>query len=422
MESRGSAERRGAGAGAEVIPRRILHVDVDAMFVQCAVLADPERLAGEPLILVGGSPQGRGVVASASYGCRAFGVRSAMPMATAVRLCPDAVIVRVPGAMVRAKSRELAALLEAWTPVMAMASVDEAYLDLTGTERIHHDEPLEATARALQRQVLERIGLDVSIGGGSNRLVAKLATSFAKPRGVYIVPPGEESEFVGGLRIGDLIGVGPSLEASLHRRGITTMAALRALEVGTMEGWWGRERAEWLWRRCRGIDEAPVAEHAGRRSVSSETTFARDVDSDAELEEALLEQVIDASSSLRRKALYARTVTVKLRSSDFQDRSRSRTVQAPVQTERAIFAIARALLADLREKRGGRVRLIGVGLTNLDEAGENAQGALLDLVPPDETPRDRALARAADRLRSRFGPDAVRPGRLIRPSGGVDSG
>jgi DNA polymerase-4 len=422
MRAKASETVTGAGGDEPTPGRRILHVDVDAMFVQCAILADPERLAGEPLILVGGSPRGRGVVCSASYGCRAFGVRSAMPMATAVRLCPEAVIVRVPGEMVRRKSRELATLLAGWTPVMAMASVDEAYLDLTGTERIHHGESLEETARKLQRQVLERVGIDVSIGGGSNRLVAKLATSFAKPKGVYIVPPGEESEFVGGLRIGDLIGVGPSLEASLSRRGITTMSSLRALDVGTMAAWWGRERAEWLWRRCRGIDESPIAEHSGRRSVSSETTFARDVESDAELEEALLEQVIDASSSLRRKGLYARTITVKLRSSDFQDRSRSRTLEAPVQTERAIYAVARELLADLRRQRGGRVRLIGVGLTNLDEIGENAQGALLDLTPPEETPRDRALARAADRLRSRFGPEAVRPGRLVRPAGGPDPG
>lgn len=408
----------GPGTGGGGPPRRILHVDVDAMFVQCAVLADPERLAGESLIVVGGSPQGRGVVTSASYGCRAFGVRSAMPMATALRLCPRAVVVRVPGEMIRRKSRELAGVLEGWAPVMAMASVDEAYLDLTGTEGLYHHEPLGETARAIQRQVRERIGLDVSIGGGSNRLVAKLATSFAKPKGVFVVPAGEESEFVGRLRIGDLIGVGPSLEASLSRRGITTMSALRALDVATMASWWGGERAEWLWRRCRGIDESPIHDSSGRRSISSETTFRRDVESDAELEEALLAQVVDASGSLRRKGLYARTVTVKLRSADFQDRSRSRTLATPVQTERAIFSVARELLADLRRKRAGRVRLIGVGLTNLDPLGENAQGQLLELAPAAETARDRAVARAADDLRSRFGSDAVRPARLIRPSGG----
>lgn len=399
-------------------PRRILHVDVDAMFVQCAILEDPERLADEPLILVGGSPTGRGVVTSASYGCRAFGVRSAMPMATALRLCPKAVVVRVPGAMIRRKSHELREVLADWTPVMAVASVDEAYLDLTGTEELYRHQPLEAIARALQRQVKERTGLDVSIGGGTNRLVAKLATGFAKPRGVFVVPPGEEESFVGGLRISDLIGIGPSFEAELRRRGVTSMEALRALDVATMAGWWGRERAEWLWRRCRGIDEAPIGDRGvGSRSISSERTFGRDLSSIVELEEALLALVVDVSSSLRSKGLFARTVTVKLRYTDFQDRSRSRTLDAPIQTERAIFSVARELLHSLRARRDDPVRLIGVGLTNLDTHGENAQGQLVDLVPPPESARDRALASAADRLRSRFGADAVRPARLLYRQG-----
>src|SRR5690606_24554417 len=217
---------RATGASA----RRILHVDVDAMFVQCAVMADPERLADEPLILVGGSPTGRGVVTSASYGCRAFGVRSAMPMATALRLCPRATVVRVPGEMIRRKSRELRAVLAGWTPVMAVASVDEAYLDLSGTEELHRLAPLADVARRIQADVKEVTALDVSIGGGTNRLVAKLATSFAKPNGVHVVAPGEEEAFVSQLRLSDLIGIGPAMEASLRQRGITSIAALRALE------------------------------------------------------------------------------------------------------------------------------------------------------------------------------------------------
>lgn len=394
-------------------PRRILHVDVDAMFVQCAVMADPERLAEEPLILVGGSPTGRGVVTSASYGCREFGVRSAMPMATALRLCPRATVVRIPGEMIRRKSRELREVLAEWTPVMAVASVDEAYLDLSGTEELHRQAPLGEVARRIQARVKEATGLDVSIGGGTNRLVAKLATSFAKPNGVHIVVPGEEEAFVGQLRLGDLIGVGPAMEASLRRRGITSIAALRALDVDTMVVWWGRDRAESLWRRCRGIDESPVRVERDRRSVSSERTFARDVEVDAELEAALLAQVVDASSSLRSRGLFARTITVKQRSSDFRDHSRGRTVESPVQTERAIFAVARELLGELRLRHPGPVRLIGVGLTNLGSIGDPEQGRLLEVTPPPEDDRDRALARATDRLRDRFGRDAVRPGRLL---------
>lgn len=408
----------GAGAGeteirmGEALPtRRILHIDVDAMFVQCAVLADPERLAGEPLILVGGSPEGRGVVTSASYGCRAFGVRGAMPTATALRLCPEAIVVRTPGEMIRRKSRELRDLLPRWSPVGGMASVDEAYLDLSGTEALYRDETLEATARRIQTEIREATGLDVSTGGGTNRLVAKLATSFAKPAGVFIVPPGEEDAFVGRLRLDDLIGVGPSLLADLNRRGVTTMSALRALDLATLESWWGPDRARWLWRRCRGIDGSPVSQRVKSKSVSSETTFARDRSDRVEIERALLGRVVDACASLRKQGYFARTITVKLRDAEFRDRSRGRTLAEPVQTDRVVYAVARELLEDLRRGHPARqYRLVGLSLSNLERSPDPEQAALLDLVPPLEEARDRDLAAAIDRIRARHG-------RVIGPGG-----
>lgn len=403
------------GLTATKPPRRILHIDVDAMFVQCAIIEDPERLAGESLILVGGSPDGRGVVTSASYGCRAYGVRSAMPTATALRLCPRAIVVRTPGATIRAKSRELRALLPEWSPVAVMASVDEAYIDLTGTEALYHHESLEETARRIQRQVKDRTGLDVSIGGGSNRLVAKLATSFAKPAGVFIVPPGEEEAFVGRLEIGDLIGIGPSMLADLARRGVTSMQALRALDLPTLESWWGSDRARWLWRRCRGIDESPISTRDSARSISSETTFSRDRFDLKELEQALLGRVVDVAASLRKQGLYARTVTVKLRDTEFRDRSRGRTLPEAVQTDRVIHGVARELLRDLREGSSARIRLIGVALTNLQESPEREQHTLLDIAPPIERPKDRALSAAVDRIRSRHG-------RVIGPGGVTGTG
>jgi DNA polymerase IV len=383
------------------------------MFVQCAVMADPDRLAGIDLILVGGSPSGRGVVTSASYGCRAYGVRSAMPTATALRLCPDAMVVGVPGEMIRAKSRALAAMLSDWSPVAAMASVDEAYVDLTGTERIYHDEPLAETARRMQREVKEKTGLDVSIGGAANRLVAKLATSFAKPAGVFVVPPGEEEAFVGRLKIEDLLGVGPALVESLRRRGIVDMASLRALDVETMSAWWGGDRASWLWRRCRGIDEAPIRTREAARSVSSETTFRHDVSELLELEKYLLGRVVAAAGSLRKQGYFARTITVKLRDADFRDRSRSRTLGEPVQSDRVIYGVARELLADLRLHRTTPARLIGVGLTGLAESPEPDQRSLLALVPPKERDRDRALSAAVDRIREKHG-RVIAPGSVLR--------
>ena len=407
------SERASSGPRDAARARRILHVDVDAMFVQCAVMADPEGLADEPLILVGGRAEGRGVVASASYGCRAFGVRSAMPTATALRLCPGARVVRVPGQMVRTKSRELGAVLRDWAPVSVMASVDEAYLDLTGTDALYRHRPLEEIAREIQASVKSATGLDVSIGGGSNRLVAKLATSFAKPRGVFVVPAGGEEEFVGGLEIGDLIGVGPAMESELRRRGVASMAALRAIDEATLASWWSPERARWLWRRCRGIDDTPVREDTSTRSVSSETTFARDIGEEDRLEAELLGQVVEASAALRKKGLFARTITVKLRDADFRDRSRSRTLHEPVQTESAVYRVARELLGDLRRQRATKARLIGVALTGLSASGDADQQSLLEVAPPAESERERVIARASDALRARFGRDALRPGRLL---------
>jgi len=396
--------------------RRILHVDVDAMFVQCAVMADPARLEGQPLILVGGSSERRGVVTSASYGCRALGVRSAMPMATALRLCPDAVVVPVPRETVRQASRTLAEALDLWSPVVNLASVDEAYLDLTGTEALHLDEPLEATAWRIREDVRERTRLEVSIGGGTNRLVAKLATSRAKPAGVHVVPPGREEAFVASLEISDLPGVGPVLLDALRRRGIGTMAALRALPAETLAVWLGEDRAQWLWRRCRGMDSSPSGDDRGARSISSETTFSRDTADPELLESALLEQVVTVAASLRRQGLFARTLTVRLRDADFRDRSRSRTLPEPIRTDRAIYAAARALLDDLRRQRSVPARLVGVGLTNLVSSADNAQGVLFGVAPPLEDERDRRLSGAVDEIRRRHG-EVIHPGSVLRGKG-----
>lgn len=383
--------------------RKIVHVDVDAMFVQCAVLADPDRLQEEELILVGGDPSGRGVVTSASYGCRRFGVRSAMPMATAVRLCPRALIVPIPGAMIRKKSRELAAALDRWAPVVAMASVDEAYLDLTGTDALYRSAPLEEITRWIQRDLFERTSLAVSIGGGTNRLVAKLATSRAKPAGTHIVPPGGEDAFVAGLELGDLLGVGPAMLAEMRSRGIVDMHGLRSIDLDTMSLWWGSERARALWRACRGLDDAPVRQRTRQSSISSEVTFRRDEDSAQALERALLRQVVQASASLRKQELFAQSISVRIRDASFRDRSRSRSIAQPVQTDRAIYRIALELLLDLRREESGKVRRIGITLGKLTGAGESEQAVLFEDSSPLESRKDRALTHALDSIRARYG-------------------
>jgi DNA polymerase IV len=324
--------------------------------------------------------------------------------------------VRVPREMVSRKSREVRAALEGWIPVLEMASVDEAYGDLSGTELLYGSDLREIALR-IQRAVREETEITVSIGGGTNRLVAKLATSRAKPAGVHIVPPGGEEAFVASVPLGAIPGIGPAFLQSLERRGVRSIEDARRVGPETMRLWWGEARADWLHRRIRGISDTPVAAAEGRaKSISSETTFPRDVSGDDALEETLLHLVEDVGRSLRRKGLRARTVTVKLRSSDFQDRSRGRTLEEGLETDRALYGLARALLRELRSVRRGPVRLLGVALGNLGLAGAPQQLALLDGGPVMETERDRHLSRALDALRSRFGGGAIGPGRLVRPA------
>ena len=397
----------------ETSERRILLVDCDAFFVQVARLVDPEGAGRARLLIVGGSPTGRGVVTSASYEARAFGVRSAMPTAQALRLCPDALVVGVPRGVVADKSREVRGALQDLAPVVQAASVDEFYLDLTGTERLFGGEPLETTARRIRDEVLGRTRISVSIGGGTRRVIAKLATSRAKPAGVFIVPPGGEQDFLETLDLADLPGVGPSLVEALRRRGLVRVRDAVAVQREWLERWLGKRRGGWLYRRVRGLDDSEVDPHERRRSISSERTFFRDLDRDEELERRLLEISASVAHTLREKRLRVRTVTVKLRDHDFRTRTRSRTLPEPVESDAAVHEAARQLLRELREDRRAPARLLGVGLSGLVDREEAQQLGLFNAPVAGETERDRSVSRVVDELRSRFGRGAVRPGRML---------
>ena len=222
--------------------RRILHADADAFFVSVARLVDPSGAGAEPLLIVGGSANSRGVVTSASYETRKFGVRSGMPTAQALRLCPDAYCVPVPGSACREKSREIRKVLERLTPVVQPASIDEFYIDLTGTERLYKNAPLVQTATEIRRAVLEETGIAVSVGGGTSRLVAKLAAKRAKPHssnatGVFIVEPGEEQAFLAGLQLADIPGVGPRFQERLAVRGLRSVRDALSLSQEELTEW-----------------------------------------------------------------------------------------------------------------------------------------------------------------------------------------
>jgi DNA polymerase-4 len=395
-------------------PRRILLVDCDAFFVQVARLEDPEGAGGAPLLIVGGAASGRGVVTSASYETRAYGVRSAMPTSQALRLCPDATVVSVPRDSVTRRSREVRAVLEKLSPVVQAASVDEFYLDLTGTERLFAPETLEETAWRMREEVLERTGISVSFGGGTRRVIAKLAATKAKPAGVHVVAPGREQDFLDPLPLAELPGVGPTLVDKLRRKGLVTVADARAVQPEWLERWLGPRRGEWLHRRLHGIDRSRVDPHEHRKSISSERTFFEDLDRMEDLDHRLLELATSVGSTLRKMRIRARTITVKLRDHDFNTRQHSRTLPEPVESNQAIIEVARSLLRELRADRRVPARLLGVGLSGLVPSDQSAQLALFDsAIGQQETERDRDLSRVVDRLADRFGYGTVVPGGLV---------
>jgi len=393
--------------------RRILLADADAFYVSVARLVDPDGAGQTPLLIVGGSVEGRGVVTSASYETRAFGVHSAMPMARALRLCPQAMIVPVPIQACVTKSHEIREVLARWSPVVEAASIDEFYLDLSGTERLYHDEPLADTARKIRDDVLAATRLSVSIGGGASRLVAKMAAGVAKPGGVHVVPDGIEGEFMRRFQLADIPFVGQRFSERLARYNLTSVDDAVAAGQARLREWLGEREGLWLWERIQGSDRSPVTGGGlDAKSISRDETFAADSDDDDLLKQQLIRLVDRAAGDLRDDEFVARTVTVRVRDFDFTDRQASRTVPAPISSDRAILRVARELLTKLRGARRVPARLLGVGLSGLTRAGEPEQLSLLELeVASGETNQDRAVARVVDKVRQRLGDDAVALGR-----------
>jgi DNA polymerase IV len=404
-----------------VSPRRILLADADAFFVGVARMVDPDGAGKEPLLIVGGTRESRGVVCSASYEVRKYGVRSAMPIARALRLCPQAMCVPVPGRACGQKSREIRSVLERFAPIVQGASIDEWYMDLGGTEGIYHHEPLAETAQRIRDAVVAETKLSVSIGGGTTKLVAKLAVERAKPKpgtgatGVHVVPAGEEGRFLETFELAEIPLIGPRFQERLARLGMRKVPDVLQYDVQTLAQWLGEREAAWLYDRVRGIDHGEVEGHGEAKSISRDETFPADIHDDDELARELLALVTRAATDLRGDALTARTITVKLRDFDFKTRQASRTLPAPVISDRVIMEVARSLLAKLRKARRVPARLIGVGLSSLAVDATADQLTLFEMHDSrtDETDRDRLLARTVDRVRAKFGAKGILPARLI---------
>ncbi len=319
-------------------PRAVIHLDLDAFYASVEQLRRPE-LRGRPVIVGGGGPDHRrGVVSAASYEVRRFGVRSAMPLVTALRLCPGAVVLPVDFPAYREKSAAVFAIARAYTPLLEPLSLDEAHLDVTGSQRRFGTAP--AIAVEIRDRILAECGLHASFGVATSKTIAKVASEVRKPRGMVVVPPGEEAAFLAPLPLRALPGLGPAAEAALAGLGVSTLGQLAALPEETVRRRLGEAAGASLHRRAQGIDAAAVTVPGRPKSVSREETFLEDVADRGLLEERIRQLAADVGRRLRHGGWTAATVTLKLRDSRFATRSRQRTLAARVDADRLIAAAA----------------------------------------------------------------------------------
>jgi len=384
------------------LPRTIFHVDMDAFFVSVEELFDPS-LKGKAVV-VGGQRDERGVVSAASYEARKFGVHSAMPLRTAAKLCPHAIFVDGHPDRYRECSTKVYEVLGTFSPVVEMASIDEAYLDMTGTDRLHGP-PLKA-AHLLHARMKADTQLNCSIGIGTSRLIAKVGSAKAKPNGVLWVVPGQEAKFLAPLDVRDIPGVGKVMEQNLHAMAIRQVGDLAALDEGVLEehfGKWGLALAG----KARGEDaggwfDTEVGAHADPKSISHEHTFNEDTADPVQLESTLMRLSEMVARRLREHALHARTIQLKLRYKDFTTITRAHSLPEPTQLDTEIFTQIRVLFRK-NWKKGSAVRLLGVHVSSFEEA----PAGQLDLLDGGRHQRWQQALAAADKLRDRFGEGSV---------------
>jgi DNA polymerase-4 len=381
----------------------ILHVDMDAFFVSVELLERPE-LRGKPVV-VGGRPDQRGVVSAASYEARKFGIHSAMPLRTAARLCPHAVFLDGHHEKYGEWSDRVASILARFSPIVEMVSIDEAYLDLAGTERLHG--PPLAAADKLLRTITQTTALPCSGGLAATRLVAKVASDQAKPRGLVWVAPGMEARFLAPLSIRKIPGIGEVTERALRALGIETVEQLASYSQEKLEkifGQWG----DALYRKARGGDAYEFLIDAEPKSISHNHTFGEDTDNVQELESLLSHLSQKTCKRLREAGLSSRTLTLTIRYAGFETHTRSKTLQDPVRLDNDIFAVFLELFREHRDTKR-KVRLLGVALSGLSHGAEQ-----LDLLEADRREKLEKLTKATDRLRDKFGFGSVQFGGSLR--------
>ena len=380
----------------------ITHIDCDAFYAAIEKRDDPS-LADKPVIIGGGR---RGVVPTACYIARTFGVRSAMPMFEARRLCPHAVVVRPSMEKYAAVSREVRALMFELTLLVEPISIDEAFMDLAGTERLHGMSAARVLARFAAR-VERKLGITVSIGLAANKFLAKIASDLDKPRGFAVLGSAEAAAFLAPRPVSFIYGIGKAAERRLAQHGYRLIADLQRADERELTRRYGAE-GQRLYRLSRGIDDRDINPTRERKSVSAETTFERDLASFRPLEKRLWELAEEVSDRLKEKQLAGATVTLKLKTADFRILTRARSLESSTQLAGRIFATGRDLLA--REIDGTRYRLIGIGVSALTDA-DDADPA--DLIDPGAA-RKAAAERAIDRVRGKFGHEAMVKGLALK--------
>ena len=383
--------------------RTIIHIDLDSFFVSVEQVINPE-LKGKPVV-VGGRPDRRGVVATASYEARAFGLHSGMPLVTAARLCPEAIFIEGNFARYREFSQKFMAILSDFSPFIEPMGIDEAYLDVTGFESIHGS--IRQMADKMKQRIRNELGLCASIGIASCKVVAKVASDFSKPDGLIEVASGEERDFLAPLPVDRLPGVGKQAVKVIKGLGVHTIGGLSRTPSHTLKSRLGTA-GEMLHRFANGIDDRQVLPPGEAKSISRETTFGEDTRDRSFLEATLWDQSEKVGADLRKKGKQAKCLTLKLRYADFSTITRSHTLQESVDTDRAIFETGIRLLERALAMEIQAVRLIGIGVSNLVEASRQAT-----LFAPSARKLEE-LNKAIDRIRDRYGFGAIQTGRAIR--------
>jgi len=383
--------------------RRIMQIDLDAFFVSVEQLENPE-LKGKPVV-VGGRPQGRGVVASASYEARAFGLHAGMPLATASRLCPQAIFIEGSFPKYRHASERFMTILADFSPYVEPLGLDEAYLDVTGFESIYGS--IHQMAVKIKQRIKEELGLCASVGIASCKVVAKIASELSKPDGLVEIAAGNERSFLAPLPVAKLPGIGRKTERILNGLGINTIEKLSIMSLGALKSHFGAF-GEVLHRFARGIDNREVEPPAATKSISRETTFGKD-NRDHPLLKATLRYLGErVGAELRQQGKQARAITLKLRYADFTTITRRHTLSQTTDSDQTIFDTGVKLLDKALSQERQPVRLIGIGVSNLVESGRQ-----LDMLDSSAR-RQEELNRAIDRIRNKYGFTAIQTGRTLK--------